>query len=126
MKVSLSHWYPGSGVVLDLSIPDLCPLSYFGKKLYRQIVGMGTNCAPLFGDLVLFYERDFMLSSLSDNYQAGVVEAFYSTSIYLDDLLDIDNPHFEQKVNQICPTELQSNRANSFDTEATLWTWTSP
>ena len=23
-----SHWYPVSGVVLDLSIPDLCPLSY--------------------------------------------------------------------------------------------------
>ena len=25
VKLSLSHWYPGSGV----SIPDLCPLSYF-------------------------------------------------------------------------------------------------
>ena len=22
-------WYPGSGVVIDLSIPDLCHLSYF-------------------------------------------------------------------------------------------------
>ena len=34
----------------------------FGSKLYRQIVGipMGTNCAPLVEDLVLFcYERDF-------------------------------------------------------------------
>ena len=29
MKLSLSHWYPGSGVVLIVSIPDLCPLSYF-------------------------------------------------------------------------------------------------
>ena len=26
MSLLLSHWYPGSGVVLDLSIPDLCPL----------------------------------------------------------------------------------------------------
>ena len=24
-----SHWYPGSGVVLDLSFPDLCTLTYF-------------------------------------------------------------------------------------------------
>ena len=29
MKVSLSNWYPGSGVGLIVSIPDLCPLSYF-------------------------------------------------------------------------------------------------
>ena len=26
---SFSHQYPGSGVVLDLSIPDLCLLPYF-------------------------------------------------------------------------------------------------
>ena len=41
----------------------------FGSKLYKQIVGspMGTKCAPLVADLILFcYERDFMLS-LSDN-----------------------------------------------------------
>ena len=60
----------------------------FDSKLYRQIVGipMGTNCAPLEADLFLFcYERDFMLS-LSEDNQSGVVEAFNSTSRYLDDL----------------------------------------
>ena len=37
---------------------------------------MGSNCAPLIVDLLLFcYERDFMLS-LSDNNQADAVEAF--------------------------------------------------
>ena len=53
-----------------------------GNKLYRQIVGipMGTKCAPLVADLLSFgYERDFM-SSLSDDNQAGVIEAFNSTS----------------------------------------------
>ena len=92
----------------------------FGSKLYRQIVGipMGTNCAPLVADLFLFcYERGFMLS-LSDNNQADIIEAFNSTSRYLDDLLNIDNPYFEQMVGQIYPTELQSNKANSSDTEA--------
>ena len=66
----------------------------FGSKLYRQIVGipLGTNCAPLVADLFLFcYERDFMLS-LSDNNQTDIIEAFNSTSRYLDDLLNIDNP----------------------------------
>ena len=79
---------------------------------------MGTNCAPLVADLFLFcYERDFMLS-LSDNYQTDIIEAFNSTSRYLDDLLNIDNTYFEQMVGQIYPTELQLNKANSSDPEA--------
>ena len=92
----------------------------FGPKLYRQIVGipMGTNCAPLVADLFFFcYERDFMLF-LSDNIQTDIIEAFNSTSRYLVDLLNIDNPYFEQMVGQIYPTELQLNKANSSDTEA--------
>ena len=36
----------------------------------------------------------------------------YSTSRYLDDLLNIDNPYFEQIVGKIYPTELQLNKAN--------------
>ena len=92
----------------------------FGSKLCRQIVGipMGTNCAPLVADLFLFcYERDFMLP-LSDNNQTDIIETFISTSRYLDDLLNINNPYFEQMVGQIYPTELQLNKANSSDTEA--------
>ena len=71
------------------------------------------------------YERDFFVSvmretflSLSDNNQTDIIEAFYSTSRYLGDLLNIDNPYFEQMVGQIYPTELQLNKANSSDTEA--------
>ena len=92
----------------------------FGTKLYRQIVGipMGTNCAPLVADLFLFcYERDFM-TSVSDVKQAEIIEAFKSTSRYLDDLLNIDNPYFEGMVNRIYPPELQLNKVNTSDTEA--------
>ena len=87
----------------------------FGSKLYRQIVGipMGTNCAPLAADLFLFcYERDFMLS-LSDNDQIDIIDINF-TSRYLDDLLNIDNPYFEQMVGQIYPTELQLNKGKFF------------
>ena len=55
-----------------VSIPDLCTLTYF-------------------------VVRDFMLS-LSDNNQTDIIEAFYATSRYLDDILNIDNPYFEQMV----------------------------
>ena len=79
---------------------------------------MGTNCAPLVADLFLYcYERDFM-DSLNHDNQADVIEAFNSTSRYLDDLLNIDNPYFEGMVNQIYPPELQLNKANISDTEA--------
>ena len=78
---------------------------------------MGTNCAPLVADLFLFrYERDFMKDLSSDN-QADDIKAFNSTSRYLDDLLNIDNPYFEGMVNQIYPSELQLNKANTSDTE---------
>ena len=79
---------------------------------------MSTYCAPLVADLFLFcYERDFMLS-LSDNTQTDIIEAFNSTIRYLDDLLNINNPYFDQRVGQIYPTEIQLNKANSSDTEA--------
>ena len=93
----------------------------FGTKLYRQIVGipMGTNSAPLVADLFLFcYERNFM-TSVSDVKQAEIEEAFKSTSRYLDDLLNIDNPYFEGSMaSRIYPPELQLNKANISDTEA--------
>ena len=91
----------------------------FASKLYRQIIGipMGTNCALLVADLFLFcYERHFMLS-LSEENQFGVIEAFNSTSRYLDDLLNIDNNFM---VNRIYPSELQLNKANVSDAEASF------
>ena len=72
----------------------------FGTKLYRQVVGipMGTNCAPLVAYLFLFYyERDLMMS-LSDDEQADVIDAFNTTSRYLDDILNINNVYFDNMV----------------------------
>ena len=90
----------------------------FGSKLYRQIVGipMGTNCAPFVADLFLFcYERDFMLS-LSDDNQSEVIEAFNSTSWYLDDLLNSDNNFFDSMVNHIYPSGVGGGRV-------VRWSW---
>ena len=55
---------------------------------------------------------------LSHENQADNIEAFISTSRYLDDLLNIDNIYFDQMVVRIYPTEFQLNKANSSDTEA--------
>ena len=87
----------------------------FGNKIYRH--PMGTNCAPLVADLFLFfYERDFM-TSLSTVNQADIKDAFNSTSRYLNDLLNIDNPYFDGMVSQIYSPELKLNKANTSNTE---------
>ena len=59
------------------------------------------------------------MMSLSDDTQAEVIEAFNSTSRYLDDLLNIDN--FEGMVSKIYPAELQLNEAYTSDTEASFF-----
>ena len=38
VSLSLSHWYPGSSVVLDVSIPDLCTLTY-----YNLVINLDSN-----------------------------------------------------------------------------------
>ena len=62
---------------------------------------MDTNCAPLVADLFLFcYEKDFKMS-LSDDNKSEVIEAYNSTSRYMDDLLNIDITFFDSMVNHI-------------------------
>ena len=54
------------------------------------------------------------------NRVSGIIEAFNSTSRYLDDLLNIDNNFFDSMVNRIYPSELQLNKANVSDAEASF------
>ena len=82
------------------------------------VIPMGTNCAPLVADLLLFcYERDFMMS-LSDDKQAGIIDTFNTTSRYFDDILNINHVYFDNMVSQIYHSELQLNKANTSETEA--------
>ena len=91
-----------------LGFPRVGSNPIFVDHFYQFTQLLRAKCPP---------NRDFMLS-LSGNNQADIIEAFTSTSRYLDDLLNIDNPYFEQMVGQIYPTELQLNKANSSDAEA--------
>ena len=55
---------------------------------------------------------------ISDDKQADVIDAFNTTSRYLDDILNINNVYFDNMVSQIYPSELQLNKANTSNTEA--------
>ena len=55
---------------------------------------------------------------LSDDKQADVIDAFNTTSRCLDDILNVNNVHFDNMVSQIYPSELKLNKANASDTKA--------
>ena len=57
------------------------------------------------------------MNSLSDDNQADIIEAFNSTSRYLDNFLNIDNPYFEGMINQsnLSTCILPLNKANTSD-----------
>ena len=81
---------------------------------------MGTNCAALVGGLFfLCHEKDFMLS-LSDDKQADIIVAFYTTFRILDDISAINNIYFDNMVGQIYPSEFQLNKIITFDTEVSF------
>ena len=61
------------------------------------------------------------MTSLSDVKQAEIIEAFKSTSRYLDYLLNTDNPYLEGMVNRIYPPELQLNKAKFLITKPHFW-----
>ena len=45
--------------------------------------------------------------SLPDDKQADIIDAFYTTSKYLEDIFNIDNIYFDTMISQIYPSELQ-------------------
>ena len=60
-----------------------------------------------------------MLSLSGDKLkEANIIEAFNSTSRYLDDPLDIYNNYFDGMFSQIYPTEHRLNKTKALDTKA--------
>jgi hypothetical protein len=64
----------------------------FGGCVFQQTVGipMGTNCAPLLADLLLYlYEADFIQGFLKNN-KKKLARSFNFTFRYIDDVLHIN------------------------------------
>ena len=80
---------------------------------------MGTNCAP---PPLLLLTCFCSAMFLTKEKRYDLIDAFNSTSRYLDDLFNIDNIHFEHMVHRIYPADLQLSKANASDTEAVFYT----
>ena len=51
------------------------------------------------------------MTSLSDGKQAVIIDAFNTTSIYLDDILNIKSVYFDHMVSQIYPSDHQLKKS---------------
>ena len=92
----------------------------FAGKVFQQTVGipMGTNCAPLLADIFLYsYEADFIQSLLSTG-KKRLASRFNLTYRYIDDVLSINNPEFENYLGQMYPAELEIKDTTESTTSA--------
>ena len=55
-----------------------------------------------------------------DDKKFDIIDAFNTISRYLDDILSINQIYFDNMVSQIYPFELQLNKANTSDTDASF------
>ena len=61
------------------------------------------------------------MMTLSDDKPVETIDAFHTTSRYLDDILNINNVYFDNMVRHINPSEPQLIKANTPDTEAAFF-----
>ena len=117
-----SHAWPCQNVYDALSFLLDNIFIRFGAKLYKQVVRipMGTNCAPLVGDLFLFcYERDCMMSLF-----LMISKLILLTLLSLHPAIWMifkKNSYLDNMVTQMYHTELQLNKANTCDTAASFF-----
>ena len=94
----------------------------FAGKVFQQIVGipMGTNCAPLLADIFQYsYEAEFIQSLLSAGMKR-LASQFNFTYRYIDDVLSINDPDFENYLGQMYPPELEIKDTAESNTSASF------
>ena len=98
----------------------------FVGKVFQQTVGisMGTNCAPLLADISLYsYEADFIQSLLSTGKKT-LASQFNFTYRYIDDVLSVNNPDFDNYLRQMYPAELEIKNTTRSNTSASYLDFT--
>ena len=94
----------------------------FGGRLFRQDIGipMGSDPAPAFANLFLFYYESKWITSIRKNNYI-LARKFGQVFRYIDDLLALnDGKSFETYHTEIYPEELQLNKENDGYTQSTF------
>ena len=78
-------------------------------RVFQQIIGipMSTNCVPFLDDTFLYsYEAEFIQSLLSTG-RKRLASQFNFTYRYIEEVLSINNPDFDNYLSQIYSPELE-------------------
>ena len=89
----------------------------FGGCLFRQVIGipMGTQCAPLLGDLFLYsYENEFLDNMIRSGHRR-LARSFNLCYRYIDDWIIFNNKKFLNYLKKIYPSQLTVEKANRLD-----------
>ena len=78
---------------------------------------MGTNCAPLLSDLLL-YSHEADLQRLLKKNEKKLARSFNFTFRYTDDVLSLNNSRFGDFVDRIYPIELEIKDTTDTDRSA--------
>ena len=95
--------------MLEFLFDNIFVFFFFAGKVFQQTVGnpMDTNCAPQFADIFLYlYEADFIQSKLFAG-KKHLLSRFNLTYRYIHDVLSINNPVFENHLDQMYPAEVE-------------------
>ena len=95
----------------------------FVGMVFQQKIGipMGTNCAPLLADIFLnSHEAEFIQSLLSTG-KKRLASRFNLTYRYIDVVLSINNPDFENNLGQMYLPELEIKDTTESNTSVPSW-----
>ena len=111
-------------VQIKESLNYLLDNSFFqvGSDIFRQVVGipMGSDPAPFFANLFLYFYESKWLQSLKSN-DHHIARKFGNVFRYIDDLLAInDGGEFERSYLDIYPAELELKKENESNNTATF------
>ena len=101
--------------MIEFSIDNI--FVQFGEHLLHQVIRspMGTNCAPLLADLLLYsYENQFLGNMIRSGHRR-VARSFNLCYRYNDDLTVFNNKKFLDYLKEIYPSQLTVEKANKSD-----------
>ena len=92
----------------------------FAGKVFQQIISipMDTNCAPFLADIFLYSCEAAFIQSLLSTGRKRLAFQFNFTYRYIDDVLSINNPDFENYLGQMYPPELEIKDTTVSNTSA--------
>ena len=92
----------------------------FAGKVFQQLIGipMGTTCAPLLADIFLYSYKAEFIQSLLPTGMIRLASQFNFTYRYIDDVLSVNNPDFENYLGQMYRHELEIKDKTESNTSA--------